>query len=487
MRHRLLFIVLFLGIGVSVFSQTYFNRHIFVGTSNLTSGNILSYGDNVLCSYLNFDTLEMPQSGFVIYNPEDEALSNYEFPNQRIGLDGVYINNNELLLFGKQFGSFNGLNFLRFDLDNLTIIEEKTYSTFLNRSFPFGGERVGNSFYQGYDDEYDDIDHRQTGIIKLDQLGNKIWQRNYNSHITRNPVGDVSALSDGRIVVSIGTWRASEQERIPEFLLLDPADGAVLDSVYAETFALQFDSKVYSEVLNNDILVQAYKTETVLGEPVRLDFYNADLDLLNTVWIQSIEPLRISPLKIIKGQGDYFFLVGYYTDEWESLQYGYVSKISNSGTVLWRHHYRHPDFLGDNVFYTIQDLIEDENGDLTCMGGVFPIVSQKELWLFKVNEHGCFGGVECEEEVITSTREINEIPTDIVVYPNPVKDKLYVESEDISMATLTIFDMRGRLVSSHTVSLGPVTINVNGLASGTYALKITDRSGKSYGRVFVKE
>jgi hypothetical protein len=287
--------------------------------------------------------------------------------------------------------------------------------------------------------------------------------------------------------VSIGTWRASEQERIPQFLLLDPTNGDVLDSVYAETFALQFDSKIRSEVLNNDILVQAYKTETTIGEPVRLDFYNSDLDLLNTRWIQSTDQQDISPTKIVKGQGDYFFLIGSYSDQWEGLEYGYLSKISNTGTVLWRHHYRHPDYLGENNLYYVWDLIEEENGDLICMGSVFPIVSQKELWLFKVNEHGCFGGAECEEEVITSTKDIADISTDIVVYPNPVKDKLYVGSEDITISELAIFDVNGRLISSQKVRGDQAGLDVKSLASGTYALKITDRSGKCYGRVFVKE
>ncbi len=487
MRNRILFIVLFLCVGSSVTSQIYFNRHFEIGISNVTPVNILNYGENLLFTYLNFDTLDMPQSGIVIYDPEDEILVDYEFPNQRIGLDGAYLTDDELILFGKQMDSQNGLNYLKFNLTDFELIDNQTYTTFLDRSFPYGGVMYNGELYQGYDDESDETDKRETGIIKLDLLGNKIWQRNYNPHITRNPVGDISSLSDGRIVVSIGTWRASEQKRIPEFLLLDPADGAVLDSVYGEVETLQFDSKIRSEVLSNDILVQAYKTGTVIGEPVRLDFYNSDLDLLNTRWIQSTFQQRISPLKIIKGQGGYFFLVGYYTDEWEGLQYGYISKISNTGSVIWRHHYRHPDYLGGNIFYTVQDLIEDENGDLTCMGGVFPITSQKELWLFKVNESGCFGGAECEEEVITSTREVADISTDIKVYPNPVTDKLYVEGQEISIATLTIFDLQGRVVRSHIETSDQTEISVDRLPSGTYALKITDRLGKTYGRIFVKE
>jgi len=318
-------------------------------------------------------------------------------------------------------------------------------------------------------------------------FGNKIWQRNYNQHITRNSIRGVNAFSDGRIVLSAGIWRAEEHERVPQALLLDPATGDILDSVYSETHTVQFDSGIYSEVLNNNVLVQAYKEETVIGTPVRMDFYNSDLELLNTRWIQSTEPLRISPLKIIKGRGDYFFMVGYYTDYWEDVQYGYISKISNSGSVIWRHHYRHPDYLGENTLYSIQDIIEEENGDITCMGAVFPLPAQKELWLFKINEHGCFGGSECEEEVITSTRTTAKIPTDIIVYPNPVKDILYVESQDIAITTLTIYDMRGMLLSTHTITPGHEEVNVESLPCGTYALKILDRDGKAYGRIFLKE
>jgi hypothetical protein len=74
------------------------------------------------------------------------------------------------------------------------------------------------------------------------------------------------------------------------------------------------------------------------------------------------------------------------------------------------------------------------------------------------------------------------------IYPNPVKDVVYLQLKDNLSVTLTsaaVYDLTGKVVLTTTDLTQP--INVEKLASGTYVLSITDSNNKHYGQKFIKE
>lgn len=70
------------------------------------------------------------------------------------------------------------------------------------------------------------------------------------------------------------------------------------------------------------------------------------------------------------------------------------------------------------------------------------------------------------------------------VYPNPVKHRLNFNTNGIVVADAQVYDSFGRNVG---LSVSENQMDVSTLSSGMYHLVITDKSGKSYSRRFVKE
>ncbi|MBL4668805.1 MAG: T9SS type A sorting domain-containing protein, partial [Flavobacteriales bacterium] len=70
------------------------------------------------------------------------------------------------------------------------------------------------------------------------------------------------------------------------------------------------------------------------------------------------------------------------------------------------------------------------------------------------------------------------------VYPNPVKNKLFVELANERVTEINVIDYAGRIVK--TINGNVNTVNVSDLTRGIYILKIATENGVSTTR-FVKQ
>ena len=71
-------------------------------------------------------------------------------------------------------------------------------------------------------------------------------------------------------------------------------------------------------------------------------------------------------------------------------------------------------------------------------------------------------------------------------YPNPVDDQLYLEfSPDVSPDQVELYDLQGRLLFTQRKDLE--RINMEGLPSGTYSLRVVMHDGKAYSDKMVKQ
>lgn len=88
-----------------------------------------------------------------------------------------------------------------------------------------------------------------------------------------------------------------------------------------------------------------------------------------------------------------------------------------------------------------------------------------------------------------STLAINSFNNGVFsVYPNPAKNILTIQLQDILNVTLKsalVYDLTGKVVLTTKDVTQP--INVERLATGTYILSISDTAGKSYAQKFIKE
>ena len=71
-------------------------------------------------------------------------------------------------------------------------------------------------------------------------------------------------------------------------------------------------------------------------------------------------------------------------------------------------------------------------------------------------------------------------------WPNPAKDMLHLEySPDVTPKKIDLYDLQGRLVRSQATGLEGVSME--GLAAGTYTLRVTLEGGKTFSDKVVKE
>ncbi len=78
-----------------------------------------------------------------------------------------------------------------------------------------------------------------------------------------------------------------------------------------------------------------------------------------------------------------------------------------------------------------------------------------------------------------------KIGANSLIYPNPVKDMLYVKSEK-EFTSYSIYNMAGQLVSSEKI-LGKPALNVQQLPIGSYLLKLIDKNGNVENTQFIKK
>ncbi len=88
-----------------------------------------------------------------------------------------------------------------------------------------------------------------------------------------------------------------------------------------------------------------------------------------------------------------------------------------------------------------------------------------------------------KEVCVTATADmIDEIDSKVEIYPNPVNDKLYIETQTQTL-TIEIYDVYGRRQQLSSVSHQPSVIDVADLKSGIYFVKINTEKGNIVKRI----
>lgn len=88
----------------------------------------------------------------------------------------------------------------------------------------------------------------------------------------------------------------------------------------------------------------------------------------------------------------------------------------------------------------------------------------------------------------TSTGIDELFGSELDIYPNPATDIINIDGIDLQFATVTIFDVTGRVVSTSTFdNLSASSINVSNLPTGSYQLVISDNSQIITNTKFIKQ
>lgn len=89
--------------------------------------------------------------------------------------------------------------------------------------------------------------------------------------------------------------------------------------------------------------------------------------------------------------------------------------------------------------------------------------------------------------IVTTGIDDNIRDQEILLYPNPAVDYIYLEFGEARVSTIQVFDISGRMVSMENVDGFNYRMDVSSYRQGTYIVKLFDENGSSVTAKFIKQ
>lgn len=160
-----------------------------------------------------------------------------------------------------------------------------------------------------------------------------------------------------------------------------------------------------------------------------------------------------------------------------------VTKMDIDGNVEWQRYWdRYYPEYGMKVFYPNFITTTSDEGCLVSgycyhsdIYGSTRYGSEPEIFMLKFFPDGTL-----------SIPEMEEFVRPYAYYPNPAQDELHIQySPDVTPTQIELYDLQGCLVRSQRNGLE--SLNLQGLSSGTYTMRVTLEGGKVFSDKVVKE
>lgn len=133
----------------------------------------------------------------------------------------------------------------------------------------------------------------------------------------------------------------------------------------------------------------------------------------------------------------------------------------------------HPNYSPDDIYNTVCIEVDDEQ---SAMNNHLPY-SEWNILDTHVAIHFTDNAVQCSLSSQPFTQP------NIRIYPNPVSDILYFESDNAMIIKIVLFDISGRKVLEQNQT---DNISVSDLQKGSYILKLSTDKGVQTEKIIVK-
>jgi hypothetical protein len=149
----------------------------------------------------------------------------------------------------------------------------------------------------------------------------------------------------------------------------------------------------------------------------------------------------------------------------------YVVKADSTGNMLWQKYYG--GSLDDEGF-TIKST--SDNGYIAIGNTLSFNVIYKDMYVVKMDSTG----------FATSINTFLNDCTDLNIFPNPTKDKVFIETDEHESSIISIINIDGQTIFQKTISKDNFEIDMTDFANGLYLLNIKTKTN-NYSRKIIKE
>lgn len=461
---------------VIVFSQMYVNKIIPTTFGNIYATNIYAYDGH----YVVQGIFGNNQSCIFDISHDLSTSMHYIYDSTVFSRAPFNIIGNNIFAFSKNRFLNKGLQILDFDKDyNLNqIIEIASQGDF---NFPLTSLSLGHNVFGSYIFEVGNI--RKFGIFNILSDGTIKWNKIYDNNLKYATLWDLDSRNGSYI---LGSYNVTYTNEFNSNIRVIKVDTLGMEIWKSDTLrgVNDNDDPVWMTELSDSNIFLTYKINKFFdpeffdlhpypptfvwldknGKKIKEDVIK--MDLKHDIFISEIE----------SGKGDYFYVYGQVSsrvDQTTNL-YGFITKYGNNGDTIWTHTYRHPDYNEEEYFHYVNDLIEEDNGDLTVLGSIAPIGGKNEVWVFRVNSEGCFGTDSCDQFTLADHDLVLPDPAQVRFYPNPTTGVVTLSGLQVSgIYYIRIYSIDGRLIHSFKEKI-PFEIDLGRYNAGVYFIQLSN-------------
>ena len=475
MKNKVIFV--FLLLPWMVYCQEYVNKIIPTDFGNVNAFNIYKTDNKYVLAGIYYNN----KSTIIGL---DNSLNNFEFYHfDSISFSYRPFNflDSDIFVFAKNRFLDKGLKLLKVD-SNFEVKEQHSILTRGINNFPTSSLSLGDNqnIYGSYG--FEESGKNLFGIYRSNKDGTVMWNKSFDENINKSILWRLYNSKSNDLLGCYSVGFQNEFEANARIIKLDTTGNQIWKSNLL-TNVFDINNRISLLELSDSNIFLTYKKD-MHKDPEYLFNYHPYPPTY--IWLDKDgHKIREDVLKIDRdyevyisevkaGRGDYFYVFGQRTlfkEEGEEF-YGFITKYANSGDTIWTHTYRHPDYNKPGYFHYINDLIEDENGDLTVLGAITPIGGKTEVWVFRVNSGGCFGDEDCKEFTLGDKDLTIKKVSGITLYPNPTSGSVTINDlSDHNHIMVRIYSTDGRLMS--TLSNDNITgFDISNLLPDIYIVQI---------------
>lgn len=369
-------------------------------------------------------------------------------------------------------------------------------SKYFEESLHFIELSDSGGFIAGYQKPNGMTSESGAGLLRrVDKNGNILWQKTYGGICSK--FNSIELLTSGRLL--LGGEKTSViwvgpgdfyYRRKPRFMIADSATGTILkDTLYSSGYmnsGTVFSDKNggYFHWGSLDIVDPDGGADHFNSFP---DYFAHLDDNFRITWQKTF------PTKDTNGHSlghryiwtvkqcsdDGYIMVGCIAKDLSI--YGWAAKLYKNGFFLWERTYM-VDFKTQAY---LTDVIERPGGFIFT-GSTSNTAENwrgQDVWLLSVDNLGCVVP-GCKPTEITSNP--NNFENAIMLYPNPITDKLIIENAATG-TLMRVFDIVGRQVYSGILTSSKQEINLSHINRGSYIVQFISPQGNREVRKILKE